>query len=120
MSSKKSTGDWGESAALAYYEKRGCTLIARGYKTRFGEIDLIIRDGRYVVFAEVKLRKNREFANARDYVTAAKRRRLRATAEIWLAANEPDASARFDVVEVYAPDGVRTAEPEIVCIEDAF
>lgn len=120
MGNTKRRGDWGEDAALRYLEQRGYSALARGYRTRFGEIDLIVTDGKYIVFVEVKMRRDREFAEAREFVSAAKQRRVRTTAEIWLMANETELQPRFDVIEVYAPLGTHTQFPEIVHLDDAF
>jgi len=113
-------GYYGEAAARQYLESRGYRYIDSGYTTRFGEIDLIMRDGSCVVFVEVKARKSSEFADARDFVTPAKQKRLRTTAQIWLLANGSDEICRFDVVEVYLPQGAQTENPEINHIENAF
>jgi len=90
-----------------------------GFRCRFGEIDLIARSGRYIVFVEVKTRKNDRFAAAREYVDAEKRRKLRNTAAIWLANNETELQPRFDVIEVYAKNGA-FRNPIINHLEDAF
>jgi putative endonuclease len=120
MGKTQRLGDWGEDAALGYLKKLGYREIGRGYRTRFGEIDLIVTDGEYIVFVEVKMRKNRDFGEAREFVGAAKQKRVRTTAQIWLNSGGAELQPRFDVVEVYAPDGVRTREPEIIHIENAF
>ncbi len=85
-----------------------------------GEVDIIARKGRFVVFAEVKMRKNADFAAAMEFVTPAKQRRVITAAELWLQANPGKYQPRFDVIEVYAPEGVATVKPEINHIEDAF
>jgi len=111
-------GRWGEALAAEYLRKKGYSVAGMGYRTRFGEIDVIAENGKYVVFAEVKLRKNAAFAEAREFVDAGKRRRILASAELWLAENKTEKQPRFDVIEVYAPeDGSR---PEINHIADAF
>ena len=120
MADTNKLGKWGEDTALRFLKKLGYHEIMRGYRTRFGEIDLIIRDDEYIIFAEVKLRKNRDFGEAREFVGAPKQRRLRSTAEIWLSANETGLQPRFDVIEIYAPDGTKTRDPEIFHIENAF
>ena len=94
--------------------------MARNYTTRFGEIDLIVKNARYLVFAEVKLRKDDAFAPAREFVTAAKQARLRNTAELWLAEHPTHLQPRFDVIEIYAPQGERTRFPKINHLRDAF
>jgi putative endonuclease len=106
-------GRWGEAAAAEYLKKQGYHLLAVGWQCRFGEIDLIMRDGSYLAFVEVKLRKSDSFAKAREFVTAAKQNRLRTTAEVYLSEHPAKLQPRFDVVEVYAPQGIHTAAPEI-------
>lgn len=114
------TGAWGEEKAAEFLRKRRYQLLAARYRTRFGEIDLIARDRNYLVFVEVKLRKSASFAQAREYVDRRKQDRLRLSAEIYLAEHPTDLQPRFDVVEVYAPQGVDTPRPEIIHLEDAF
>ena len=113
-------GAWGENIALEYYKKLKFKPVALGYRTRHGEIDLIVEDKQFIVFAEVKLRKSGNFAAAREFVDANKQRRIRTTAEIWLSENETEKQPRFDVVEIYAPDGISTKKPDINVIENAF
>ena len=113
-------GPWGEALACEYLRGRGCRIVACNYRSRFGEIDVIATDRRYVVFAEVKLRKNAAFAEAREFVTFAKRQKLAAAAEEWLQKNPQKLQPRFDVIEIYAPDGVDTKDPDIRHWENAF
>ncbi len=117
---KKLLGRWGEERAADYLRKKGWKIIGMNYSTRFGEIDVIAEDRRYVAFVEVKLRKSDRFAAAREYVTAGKQERLRLAAEGWLSANETQKQPRFDVIEVYAPQGRETANPRIEHYENAF
>ncbi len=113
-------GSWGEAVAAEYLRKKRYTLLAAGYRSRFGEIDLIMENRSYLVFVEVKLRKNADFAEAREFVDARKQQRIAATAAIWLSQHETKKQPRFDVIEIYAPDGVRTKRPQIRHLEDAF
>lgn len=113
-------GAWGEALAAAYLQKNHYKLIATGYRSRFGEIDLIVEDKRYLIFVEVKLRKSNAFANAHEFVDAHKQNRLRTTAAIYLSENPTKKQPRFDVIEIYAPDGTDTIDPEIRHMEDAF
>ena len=113
-------GAWGESLAAAYLKKKKYKIVASGYRCRFGEIDLIAVDKRYLVFVEVKLRKTNNFADAKDFVDFHKQNRLRTTAEIYLSQNPTELLTRFDVIEIYAPLGIETARPEIHHLEDAF
>ena len=114
------TGAWGEELAAAYLRKKRYRLLASGYRSRFGEIDLIVSDRKFLVFVEVKLRKSPRFAQALEYVDRHKQDRLRTTAQIYLAQNPSELQPRFDVIEIYAPEGMETAHPEIYHMEDAF
>ena len=113
-------GPWGESQAAAYLRKKRYEILACNYRTRFGEIDLIAKTRRKVVFVEVKLRKSDSFGTAREFVGPQKQNRLRATAELWLQSNPTELQPRFDVIEIYAPEGIQTRNPEILHWEDAF
>jgi len=117
---KRTLGEFGENAAAQFLRCKGYRIIARNYSCKFGELDIIARKGDYIVFVEVKLRKNADFAEAREFVTAAKQRRIISTAALWLAQNESDLQPRFDVIEVYAPEGKKTIFPKINHIIDAF
>ncbi len=115
-------GRWGEKQAAGYLHQKGYRLLAAGYRCRMGEIDLIAQKGRELVFVEVKLRRNARFAEAREQVTSAKQRRILLAARHFLA-QRPEYGehyCRFDVAEVYAPDGMQTAKPEIRYYEHAF
>ena len=114
------TGAWGESVAADYLRKKHYQILAAGYRSRFGEIDLIAANRKYLVFVEVKLRKSSEFAQAREYVNYAKQKRIRTTAAIYLSENSTLLQPRFDVIEIYAPQGMATAKPTIHHLEDAF
>lgn len=120
MAKNNLLGAWGEELAAAYLKKKRYRLLACNYKTRMGEIDLICADRRYLVFVEVKLRKTDRFGQAREFVGTDKQNRIRATAELWLQSNPSDLQPRFDVIEIYAPDGMATARPEIIHLPDAF
>ena len=113
-------GAWGEALAAAYLQKKRYKLIVTGYRSRFGEIDLIMEDKRYLVFVEVKSRKSNAFANAHEFVDVHKQQRLRTTAEIYLSEHPTQKQPRFDVIEIYAPDGINTTDPIIHHMEDAF
>ena len=106
--------------AAEYLRKKHYRLTAVGYQTRFGEIDLIVENKKYLVFVEVKLRKNADFAAAREYVDRRKQDRLRVTASFYLAQNPTKLQPRFDIVEIYAPEGTQTQNPVIQHLEDAF
>jgi len=113
-------GAWGEVQAAEYLRKKRYEIIAAGYRSRFGEIDLIVRDRKFLVFVEVKLRKTPKFAKALEYVDRHKQDRIRMTASMYLSQNPTRLQPRFDVIEIYAPEGTGTNHPEIYHMEDAF
>ena len=116
----KLLGRWGEALVAADLRGKGFDLVAAGWHCRMGEIDLIASDGRYLCFVEVKLRKNARFAQAREAVDRRKQEKLRLAAQLYLAENPTWLQPRFDVAEVYAPEGTATRQPKIQYIEDAF
>lgn len=120
MATSKLSGAWGEALAAEYLRKKRYKVIAAGYQCRFGEIDLIVQDKKFLVFVEVKLRKSAGFAMAREYVDRRKQDRLRVTASMYLSQNPTKLQPRFDVIEIYAPEGTQTRRPEIYHMEDAF
>ena len=113
-------GAWGESLAAEYLKRKHYKLIACGYRCRYGEIDLIVTDRKHIVFVEVKLRKSDNFAKAYEFVDFHKQNRLRATASIYLSENPTQLQPRFDVIEIYAPNGTLTVNPVIHHMEGAF
>ncbi len=120
MGKNNLTGAWGEALAAEYLRKKRYEILASGYRCRFGEIDLIVRSRKFLVFVEVKLRKSADFARAREFVDGRKQERIRTTAAMYLAQNPTELPCRFDVVEIYAPEGMETRHPEINHLEDAF
>ena len=113
-------GAWGESLAADYMRKKRYRLLGTNYRCRFGELDLICQNRQYLVFVEVKLRKSDRFGTAGEFVGTEKQERLRAAAELWLQQYPTDLQPRFDVIEIYAPQGMETEKPVINHLEDAF
>ena len=113
------TGRWGEETAAAYLRRRHYTIVAANYRCRLGEIDLIAENRDYLVFVEVKRRKNDAYAEAKEFVTAAKQQRVMRAAQLWLQQNETELQPRFDVIEIYAPNGEK-GRVRINHIEHAF
>lgn len=120
MDNRRLAGRWGEALAAEFFRKKHYRTVAVNYSCRYGEIDLIVRNRRYIVFVEVKLRKSDAFARAAEYVDLYKQERLRTTASVWLSQNETELQPRFDVLEIYAPEGMETKKPNYNWIEDAF
>ena len=120
MARNKLAGAWGEALAAEYLRKKRFTVVAAGYHCRFGEIDLIAEDKKRLIFVEVKLRKSADFAAAMEYVDRRKQDKIRITASMYLSQNPTTLQPRFDVIEIYAPEGTATQRPEIRHMEDAF
>ena len=120
MATANLNGAWGEALAAEYLKSKKYTLLAVGFRCKFGEIDLIVKDKKHIVFVEVKLRKSADFAQAREYVHRRKQDRMRNTASIYLESHPSCLQPRFDVIEIYAPQGRATPAPEIIHLEDAF
>jgi putative endonuclease len=106
---RQSLGKLGEDLACAELERRGYAVLARRYRTRFGEIDIIARDVDFTVFVEVKTRTGDEFGGGAEAVTAWKQRRITQMAVDYLSRHGlHDRPCRFDVVIVdLADDSVR-------------
>ena len=114
-------GHWGESLAWEFLRKKGYSLLAANYRCRMGEIDLIAQKKKYIVFVEVKLRKNHDFAEAMEFVDLKKQQRIKTAANLFLCQREAiDSPVRFDVIEIYAEQGIETKKPFIRHLEDAF
>ena len=120
MSEKKERGDWGEERAALYLRLHGYRVVERNFRCRQGEIDVIARKGGFIVFVEVKLRKNADFGEAREFVIYRKQQRVIRAAELWLVKNGCELQPRFDVIEIYAPKGTDTVFPTIRHLENAF
>ncbi|MBW3627366.1 MAG: YraN family protein [Actinobacteria bacterium] len=98
---RRALGSAGEDLAAAEYERRGYEVLARNWRCREGELDLVLRSGSTVVFCEVKARSTLAFGSPLEAVTAAKRRRIRLLATRWLQQSGVRAGElRFDVVGV--------------------
>jgi len=115
----RTLGQFGEEQAARYLRRHFYRIVERNYRCRFGEIDLIASRKGVLAFVEVKLRRDGSHGLAREFVTAAKQQRILAAAELWLSQHETTLQPRFDVIEVYAPEGER-GPVQINHIENAF
>lgn len=119
-SSNKRMGEQGERFAEQEYRRRGYEILARHYCVRGGELDLVAANDDFLVFAEVKTRKEGSLLAPSEAVTPQKRRRLFYAAKRYLLAypeNLKNRQPRFDVVEIYARDGRLT---RFRILENAF
>ena len=105
-------GAWGEKKAANYLRLHGYKIVDMNCRYRQGEIDIVASKRGYIVFVEVKLRKNDAYAEA-------KQQRVMMAAQIWLQQNEMELQPRFDVIEIYAPNGEK-GRVRINHIENAF
>ena len=112
----REVGQQMESAACTYLARRGCELIERNYRTKGGEIDLIMSDAETLVFVEVRYRANATHGQPIDSITAGKRRRVLHAARSYLMRFRVQPSCRFDVVAIAGT----LAEPQINWIKAAF
>lgn len=111
----------GEDAAVHELEARGYAIVARRYRTRLGELDIVARDGRVLVFVEVKTRSTPAFGDGLEAVTADKRRRLVRMAREYLWRNGlDDEPCRFDVVAIDVRGIGRQRRLVVDVIRDAF
>jgi putative endonuclease len=114
---RQTFGKSGEDLAVSELERRGYAVLARRYRTRLGEIDIIARDGPYLVFVEVKARQHHRCGRPDEHITIRKQRKIVAIARLFLARTRVDAEAcRFDVVSVSLADG----RPRVEIIRNAF
>lgn len=98
------TGARAEALAARYLMQQGLAIVARNYRTRFGEIDLVARDRGVLVFVEVRMRRSRRYGGAISSITAAKRARLVATAGGYLAMIGHEPPCRFDAIVMQGLD----------------
>jgi putative endonuclease len=114
---RRALGAEGEALAAQWYEAEGYEVLEQNWRRREGEVDLIVRRGRTVVFSEVKTRATDRFGTGAESVLPAKQRRIRQLARRWLSELTPASGrtlveVRFDVVSIIAG--------KVDVIEDAF
>ena len=111
-----SAGKLAEELAARYLENRGLLVVARNFRCRGGEIDLVCRDAKVLVFVEVRLRRNTAYGGAGASITSNKQRRIILAAQHYLAAHaKADSDCRFDCILLDA-----NTENNIEWISDAF
>ena len=113
--STKKAGDEAERIAERFLVARGLVCVERNYRSRFGEIDLIMKNGERLVFVEVRLRKNQRFGGAGASIGYAKQQRIIAAAQYYLSAMRAPPACRFDALLMND-----LSETGIEWIQDAF
>ena len=111
-------GMTGEEIAANFLEKQGCVILERNYRAQHGEIDIIARTDKHLIFVEVKTRTSSEFGTPAEKVDRKKRNFLIRTAELYLYEHPTELYMRFDVAEVMLTSNKRYGT--IRFIEDAF
>jgi putative endonuclease len=115
--SRKQVGDRGEEVAARYLEAQGYQIVARNFRWRLGELDIVARQGDVLVFVEVKSQYRGGFGDPETWVTPKKQRQVSLAARRFLQVNEiEDVDCRFDVIAVTFGG----KEPRIHHIENAF
>lgn len=106
MAHKQALGAYGEKLAANYLCETGMDIVARNWRCRYGELDLIVQDPSVTVFVEVKTRSGLGFGTPAEAVTFSKQQRIRRLALLWLAEQDgPWRRIRFDVVSVLVARG---------------
>ena len=112
-------GDYGERVAADWLRSQGCKVLARNFKgPRRGEVDIVARDGKLLLFVEVKTRREGTRIRPLDAVDKTKQALIERGANAWLKRlGTRDLPWRFDVIEVYVEDGKK---PRVNQVRDAF
>ena len=110
-------GEKGESLAAWYLKKNGYKIIEKNYRTQLGEIDIIAKEKKTIVFVEVKARRSTRFGNPKWAVTPKKQRKISMVALYYLkTTNQINTKARFDVVAITSNQD----QPQIEIVKNAF
>jgi putative endonuclease len=101
---RRALGAWGERLAARYLREHGLAIVDRNWRCRYGEIDIVARDGDCLVFCEVKTRRSERFGGPVEAVHPHKAVRLRRLAVAWLRAHDARAPRiRIDVIGILRP-----------------
>jgi len=110
-------GRWGEDRAAEFLRRRGMKILERNYRTPVGEVDIIVRKGKTLVFVEVKTRRSQAFGAPQEAVGPTKQRQIIRAAQWYLGSQGKGLQPRFDVVAVL---GQGEGEAHIEHFENAF
>lgn len=103
--SRRKLGQWGEDQAGRYLEAHGCQVVTTNWRCTAGEVDLVVRDGDWLAFVEVRTRRGRAFGTAAESITATKLARMAAVAESYVYETEWEGDWRLDVVAIQVRSG---------------
>ena len=117
LNQRQEFGKVGEELAVAYLKKKGYKIIEQNYRNKLGEIDIIAKDHKTLVFVEVKSRKSARLGHPKEAVTYKKQRKISMVALSYLkSTRQLDIRARFDVVTIYTIKG----QPRVEIFNNAF
>ncbi|MDN4166019.1 YraN family protein [Cytophagales bacterium LB-30] len=114
MSLSQAQGKLGETLASQFLEKQGFSIVAKNFRWRRNEIDLIVKKERLLVFVEVKLRKNQAFGRPEDFMSPEQQERVLQAAEQYVLENDWPHDIRFDIIAITQQTG------ELLHLPDAF
>jgi len=97
---ERAIGDRGEGAACELLKKKGCRILETNYSFSGGEIDIIARQGEYIIFAEVKTREASAFGTPSLWVDVRKQRKIIKAARVYMEQNDLTLQPRFDIIEI--------------------
>jgi len=116
MNNKIETGFYGQDIAQKYLLDKGMTFLEANFRSRQGEIDLVMRDGTYIVFVEVKYRRSLKYGLPREAISTNKQKKILQTARYYVSRSTSEHDYRFDAVEI-----IETKEgTQVTHIENAF
>ncbi len=116
---EKSIGNYAEDYAEMFLKNNGHKILERNFSTKYGEIDIITQKNEYIVFVEVKFRKNNDFGGGAEAIDFRKQERIKKTSQIYLQKKKISSFVRFDVVLI-TTDKNRIYKDNVEVIEDAF
>ena len=102
---RRKLGQWGEKQASGYLEARGCQVVTTNWRCAAGEVDLVVRDGDWLAFVEVRARRGQAYGTPEESITATKLARMAAVAESYVYEHEWEGDWRLDVVAIQVRSG---------------
>lgn len=118
----KNIGLFGENEAVEFLEEKGLKILKRNYHSKYGEIDIIAKDDKYIIFCEVKTRNDSAFSKPAEAVDEEKQKKILKTAVDYLQINkELNLQPRFDVIEIIYEVAKKGEKTKLINhIENAF
>jgi putative endonuclease len=105
MKPRKRLGQWGEDLAVRYLERLGCTVVARNWRCQAGEADLVVREGAWLAFVEVRTRRTTVYGSAEESITPDKFARMLTVGQTYVYETGWEGNWRLDVVAIEVRGG---------------